>query len=84
MIESRGGPLYQSRRVGRNGILFSMLKFRSMIQDAEAKKKDIMGANERPDGPLFKLTHDPRVTRFGRFMRKWSIDELPQIFNVFL
>ncbi len=84
MLESRGGALYRSRRVGRNGMLFSMLKFRSMVQDAEAKKKDILSANERTDGPLFKMKYDPRVTRFGRFMRKWSIDELPQIFNVFL
>lgn len=61
-----------------------MIKFRSMVQDAEARKNDIIDANERVDGPLFKITHDPRVTRFGRFMRKWSIDELPQIFNVFL
>ncbi len=73
-----------SRRVGRKVVPFSMIKFRSMVHDAEVKKKDIITANERVDGPLFKLTHDPRVTQFGRFMRKWSIDELPQIFNVFL
>lgn len=84
LLESRGNPFYMSRRVGRSGEIFSMIKFRSMVQDAEKRKQDILGANERTDGPLFKITHDPRVTRFGRFMRKWSIDELPQIFNVFL
>ncbi len=61
-----------------------MLKFRSMVQDAEQRKQDILAANERTDGPLFKISRDPRVTKLGRFMRKWSIDELPQIFNVFL
>jgi lipopolysaccharide/colanic/teichoic acid biosynthesis glycosyltransferase len=55
-----------------------------MVQDAERRKNEIITENERTDGPLFKMTHDPRVTKFGRFMRKWSIDELPQIFNVFL
>ncbi len=84
LLESRGNPLYMSRRVGRRGELFSMIKFRSMVQDAEHRKKEIITANERTDGPLFKVAHDPRVTKFGRFMRKWSIDELPQIFNVFL
>ena len=84
MLESRGNPLYRSHRVGRGGGTFSMLKFRSMIQDAEHRKKEILTSNERMDGPLFKIAHDPRVTRVGRFMRKWSIDELPQIFNVFL
>jgi len=84
VLESRGNPLYMSRRVGRAGALFSMIKFRSMVQDAEYRKQAIIAANERIDGPLFKIAHDPRVTRFGRFMRKWSIDELPQIFNVFL
>lgn len=84
MLESPGKPLYQSRRVGRNGFLFPMLKFRSMIRDAEQRKQDIINANERVDGPLFKITKDPRVTRFGRFIRSWSLDELPQIFNVFV
>ncbi len=84
LLESRGNPLYMSRRVGRSGVLFSMIKFRSMVRDAEHKKQDIIASNERTDGPLFKVKNDPRVTRFGRFIRKWSLDELPQIFNVFL
>jgi len=82
LLESSGSPFYASRRVGRNGTLFSMLKFRSMVHNADHLKKDIIESNERTDGPLFKIKHDPRVTKTGRFMRKWSIDELPQILNV--
>jgi exopolysaccharide biosynthesis polyprenyl glycosylphosphotransferase len=77
-----GGPvLYRQRRVGANGAEFDMIKFRSMVVDAEARLPEIAHANEH-DGVLFKIREDPRVTRVGRFIRKFSIDELPQLFNV--
>ncbi len=61
-----------------------MYKFRSMVNDAHAMKKNILQYNERKDGPLFKMKNDPRVTKLGRYLRHLSIDELPQFFNVFL
>ena len=77
-----GGPvLYRQRRVGANGAEFDMVKFRSMVVDAEAKLEEIAHANEH-DGVLFKIREDPRVTRVGKTIRKYSIDELPQLFNV--
>jgi len=77
-----GGPvLYRQRRVGANGAEFDMIKFRSMVVDAEARLAEVAHANEH-DGVLFKIREDPRVTRVGRFIRKFSIDELPQLFNV--
>ena len=77
-----GGPvLFRQIRVGRGGRPFIMLKFRSMVADAEARKADLIGANEG-HGPLFKLARDPRVTRIGQFLRDFSLDELPQLFNV--
>ena len=77
-----GGPvLYRQRRVGANGAEFEMIKFRSMVVDAEAKLAEIAHANEH-DGVLFKIREDPRITRVGRFIRKFSIDELPQLLNV--
>jgi exopolysaccharide biosynthesis polyprenyl glycosylphosphotransferase len=79
-----GGPiLFTQVRSGRNGRKFVMLKFRSMCIDAEKKLEGLKHLNER-DGPAFKITHDPRITRVGRFIRKTSIDELPQLFNVFV
>jgi exopolysaccharide biosynthesis polyprenyl glycosylphosphotransferase len=77
-----GGPvLYRQRRVGVNGTEFQMNKFRSMVVDAEARLADLATANEY-DGVLFKIREDPRVTGIGRFIRKLSLDELPQLFNV--
>ena len=77
-----GGPvLFRQTRIGRGGRPFEMLKFRSMAVDAEARKAALMALNEGHGG-LFKLTRDPRVTPLGRFIRAWSIDELPQLFNV--
>ena len=77
-----GGPvLFKQVRIGRGGEPFEMLKFRSMVLDAEERKAALMALNEGHGG-LFKLTHDPRVTKLGRFLRAWSIDELPQLFNV--
>lgn len=77
-----GGPvLFRQVRVGRGGKPFTMLKFRSMVIDAEQRKLDLLTRNEGKGG-LFKLTSDPRVTRLGRFLRDFSLDELPQLFNV--
>jgi exopolysaccharide biosynthesis polyprenyl glycosylphosphotransferase len=77
-----GGPvLYRQRRVGANGAEFEMIKFRSMVVDAEARLAEVAHANEH-DGVLFKIREDPRITRVGGFIRKFSIDELPQLFNV--
>jgi lipopolysaccharide/colanic/teichoic acid biosynthesis glycosyltransferase len=73
--------LFKQKRVGKGGELFSMLKFRSMVTDAEARLADLTTDNERV-GPLFKLEGDPRVTRIGRFIRATSLDELPQLLNV--
>ncbi|MGN6301223.1 MAG: sugar transferase [Angustibacter sp.] len=77
-----GGPaLYRQRRVGANGAEFDMIKFRSMVVDADARLSALAEANEQ-DAVLFKIREDPRVTRVGRFIRKFSVDELPQLFNV--
>ena len=81
-IDSPGAsPIFTQQRVGRNGKLFKMYKFRTMCPDAEQKLKDLMDHNEK-DGPVFKMKNDPRITRVGKFLRKTSIDELPQLFNI--
>ncbi len=75
--------LYVSTRVGESGRKrISILKFRSMVKDADSHKGDLLALNHRRDGPLFKIHNDPRVTRTGRFLRRWSFDELPQLWNV--
>ena len=81
-----GSPIFfVSRRVGERAEgLVPVLKFRSMVRDAEQRKLELLGENERRDGPLFKMTDDPRVTPFGKFLRQFDLDELPQLFNVFL
>jgi exopolysaccharide biosynthesis polyprenyl glycosylphosphotransferase len=77
-----GGPvIFRQTRVGRGGELFTLLKFRSMVINAEARKVDLLALNEG-HGALFKLRDDPRITRLGRFLRAFSLDELPQLFNV--
>jgi exopolysaccharide biosynthesis polyprenyl glycosylphosphotransferase len=73
--------LFKQKRVGRDGEIFTMYKLRTMVRDAESHLIDLLQYNER-QGPLFKLTSDPRVTRLGRFLRESGIDELPQLFNV--
>jgi exopolysaccharide biosynthesis polyprenyl glycosylphosphotransferase len=73
--------LFRQQRVGRHGVPFTMFKFRTMVPDAEVRMIDLLAENER-QGPLFKLTRDPRVTRIGRFLRDSSLDELPQLVNV--
>jgi lipopolysaccharide/colanic/teichoic acid biosynthesis glycosyltransferase len=81
-LEDGGPVLFRQKRVGRYGRPFVMLKFRSMVPDAEARKAQLLALNEMSDGILFKIRHDPRMTRVGRVIRKLSLDELPQIFNV--
>lgn len=80
-LDSPGPVYYRQRRVGQHGQEFNMLKFRSMIADADAHLGELEKANEAT-GPLFKMKDDPRITRIGRWMRKFSIDELPQLLNV--
>jgi lipopolysaccharide/colanic/teichoic acid biosynthesis glycosyltransferase len=83
-IEDPKGPIiFTQKRVGKNGKEFNMYKFRSMISDAENRLEDLLKYNETT-GAMFKMKDDPRVTRIGRFIRKSSIDELPQLWNVFL
>lgn len=80
-LDSRGPILFRQKRCGRNGREFTMLKFRSMVADAEEIKERLRKLNE-VDGPVFKITRDPRITPVGNFIRKTSLDELPQLFNV--
>jgi exopolysaccharide biosynthesis polyprenyl glycosylphosphotransferase len=80
-IDSRGPVFFKQERIGKNGVPFNMYKFRSMVINAEELKKKLQQKNEL-DGPVFKIKNDPRITRLGRFIRKYSIDELPQLFNV--
>ncbi len=80
-LESEGPALYVSDRIGKRGRVFPCFKFRTMVRNAEKMKQDVAELNER-DGILFKCSNDPRVTRLGRFLRKYSLDELPQFLNV--
>jgi exopolysaccharide biosynthesis polyprenyl glycosylphosphotransferase len=80
-LTSKGPVLFRQERVGLHGRAFHMLKFRSMVADAERLKALLAAENER-SGPVFKIARDPRVTRVGRFLRKYSVDELPQLLNV--
>ena len=79
--DPKGSPVFKQTRVGRHKSLFTMYKFRTMYMDAEARRAELEKYNEK-DGPVFKIANDPRVTRFGRFLRKTSLDELPQLINV--
>ncbi|MGH1554685.1 sugar transferase [Streptomyces sp. L7] len=81
LMDSRGGVFYRQRRVGKDGHEFTMLKFRSMVADAHRARAELADRNEGA-GLLFKLRRDPRVTRVGTVLRRYSIDELPQLFNV--
>jgi exopolysaccharide biosynthesis polyprenyl glycosylphosphotransferase len=80
-IDSMGPVFYRQERVGKDGRRFNMLKFRSMCEDAELRLGTLKQHNEAT-GPLFKMRCDPRVTRVGRILRRWSLDELPQLLNV--
>ncbi len=85
VVATSGFPiLYISTRVGEQGRRrIPVLKFRSMSRDADQRKEDLQELNHRTDGPLFKIKNDPRITPLGAFLRRWSIDELPQLLNVF-
>lgn len=80
-IDSRGPVLFKQTRIGRGGVPFGMYKFRSMHRNAEQRLAELLEANEA-DGPLFKMKDDPRVTRVGKWLRRFSIDEFPQLINV--
>jgi exopolysaccharide biosynthesis polyprenyl glycosylphosphotransferase len=81
-VESRGPVFFRQPRVGRGREIFGMFKFRSMYADAEDRKHEMQPLNEAGDGVMFKIRSDPRVTRVGRLLRRLSLDELPQLFNV--
>lgn len=79
--ESRGPVFFSQIRVGKDGKTFRMFKFRSMCANAEERLQDLKHLNEK-DGPIFKIANDPRITKIGRFIRKTSVDELPQLLNI--
>jgi lipopolysaccharide/colanic/teichoic acid biosynthesis glycosyltransferase len=81
-VDSTGPVFYRSIRVGKKGRRFLFYKFRTMVLNADALKKELRAKNERI-GPFFKMANDPRMTRAGRFLRRYSLDELPQLWNVF-
>ena len=80
-LESPGPVFFSQKRVGRNGRIFNMYKFRSMYADAEERKQELMQQNEM-NGLMFKIENDPRITKIGRFMRRTSLDEFPQFINI--
>lgn len=81
-LDSPGAVFFGSERIGSKGQSFTIYKFRSMVAGAPESKKELLVYNERKDGPLFKMKNDPRITRVGRFLRAYSIDELPNFWNV--
>jgi exopolysaccharide biosynthesis polyprenyl glycosylphosphotransferase len=81
LLDSRGSVLFRQPRAGQAGVPFRMLKFRTMVRDAEARLDEILCVDELAE-PMFKLRRDPRVTRVGRLLRRWSLDEVPQLLNV--
>ncbi|MCP5520276.1 MAG: sugar transferase [Verrucomicrobiales bacterium] len=83
LVKLDGGPVFfRQSRYGLHGREFQMLKYRSMVVDAEARLKDLLAHNEKAEGITFKMKDDPRITRVGRILRKTSLDELPQFWNV--
>lgn len=84
MIDSGWPPFFVQKRMGRNGQMFTIFKFRSMYRDAELRFAEIREYNEIEDGPIFKWKADPRITPVGRYLRATSLDEIPQLFNVLL
>lgn len=82
-LESKGSVVFKQMRAGIKGNPFFMYKFRSMKEEAEAEKGEIIHLNEKK-GPIFKIREDPRITKFGRFLRQTSLDELPQLYNVLI
>lgn len=82
LLDSPGPVIFKQKRMGKNGRIFDMYKFRSMVPNAEQLKADLLQQNKIKDGMMFKVEKDPRITRVGAFIRKTSIDELPQFINV--
>lgn len=82
-LTSKGPMIYTSKRVGKDGKVFNFYKFRSMVANAENELKNLLEQNEIEGGVIFKMKEDPRITKFGKFLRKTSLDELPQLFNIF-
>jgi exopolysaccharide biosynthesis polyprenyl glycosylphosphotransferase len=80
-LTSSGSVLFRQTRCGLNGRRFTLYKFRTMVEGAEARQRELLPYNEM-DGPVFKITDDPRVTTLGRVLRRFSLDELPQLWNV--
>lgn len=80
-VESKGPVIFAQGRVGKDGKMFKMYKFRSMVANAEELKEKLMKQNER-SGPMFKIRDDPRITKVGKFIRRTSVDELPQLVNI--
>jgi exopolysaccharide biosynthesis polyprenyl glycosylphosphotransferase len=80
-LDSHGPVLYFSERIGKKGRVFRCIKFRTMVRDADQRRAEVQHMNER-DGVLFKISNDPRITQLGRFLRRYSLDELPQFINV--
>ncbi len=83
-LTSKGPVIYKQTRVGRFGKEFSFLKFRSMYEDADKRLQELLDKGNEKEGPIFKMKNDPRVTKPGKFLRKYSLDELPQLFNVLI
>ena len=83
-LTSPGPVIFAQVRVGRYGRHFRFYKFRSMYVDAEERKKELLAKNESKDGVIFKMKDDPRITKVGKFLRRTSLDELPQLWNVFI
>lgn len=81
-LDSTGPVIFKQERVGRHGRVFNLYKFRTMYTGAEAKKEELLSKNEHKNGMMFKIKEDPRITKFGAFLRRTSLDELPQFFNV--
>ena len=83
-LEDGGPAFFAQTRVGQHGHEFKMFKFRSMCLDAEERLKDLLSRNQHAQGVTFKIVDDPRITRVGKWLRKFSLDELPQLYNVFI
>jgi len=81
-LDSKGPVFFRQKRVGKNGALFEIYKFRTMVINSESLKDELLKENQSTDGVIFKMTDDPRVTKVGKYLRKFSLDELPQLFNV--
>ena len=81
-VTDPGPVFFRQTRVGRNGGTFQVWKFRTMVVDAEARLAELAALNETAGGVLFKMRRDPRITRVGGWLRRWSLDELPQLINV--